>query len=307
MKHSDSLELLKAQYHQIDIPKDLSSVVDDAILQGLKSNAQSEQQETRLTRSKSIRYGRRTLATAAAILVLFTAAINLSPNFANAAAQLPFIGQLVKVLDFKNGIASGGTRTDGTDISEVNLSQINGYEAFDIVFEQNSVPQEMASAYDIKYQEHPYTLILSLHGVRMMSAATEMKEIKDSPLVKQVYPIVTLDDSTIRFGIEFKQAVLFKVSELKSPSRLVIELAKDDHALANQTYQVVTQNMPAGEGIAMAEEMLFNDFEEMRVLPSEEKDLYYLELGQYESQSEAEEAILKAKDIGLTATFRIIN
>lgn len=303
MKNIETLNDLKSKYHEVEIPKLLSERVDLAIAEALnKRETKSEKGQT-----NSMKQFKRGLMGAVAALAILTTAVNVSPTFADAAKQIPLIGELVKILEFRDGKASGGVITDGSDVSEVSLKQMEGYETFKIAFEQDGNAQALAGAYEIKYQENPYTMTISLYGVRMMSASDAMKAIKNSPLVKQVYPIVTLDDSAMRFGIEFKGAVVYKAVELKNPSSLVIEIAKEKNPQIENSYQVVTEEMPAGEGLAMAEEMLMASFKDMRVLPTETEGQYYLELGQFKTEEEAKKAVSDAKALGLTVTYRKVN
>ncbi|MCQ1528998.1 RsiV family protein [Lutispora saccharofermentans] len=86
MSKSD-MERLKEEYMNIEIPKELDFMVKKAIKDGLKKNY------------KKNRY--KWMAGAAASAVIFTASLNASPAFANALSGVPVVGNIVKVLTFR--------------------------------------------------------------------------------------------------------------------------------------------------------------------------------------------------------------
>lgn len=63
------------------------------------------------------------LAGAAAVVILFTAAVNTLPGFAAAASHWPVVGKLVKILQFNDGQAGGGAITDGSKMQPVVLKK----------------------------------------------------------------------------------------------------------------------------------------------------------------------------------------
>lgn len=79
------LEKLKADHQNIPIPDELDFVVEKALKQG---------------RKKRKNHGLKWISGAAAAVVLFTAGINTSPAMANALADVPVVGRVVKVLTF---------------------------------------------------------------------------------------------------------------------------------------------------------------------------------------------------------------
>lgn len=79
------LEKLKADYKNIPIPEELDFVVEKALKQG---------------RKKRKNHGLKWLTGASVAAILFTVGINTSPAMANALADVPVVGQVVKVLTF---------------------------------------------------------------------------------------------------------------------------------------------------------------------------------------------------------------
>lgn len=79
-------------YETVEIPKELSEIVEKSIEIGRKRKVIS---------MKKKNYGRIAAATAAAIVLSFTAALNISETFAKAAFEIPIIGSISKVLTFR--------------------------------------------------------------------------------------------------------------------------------------------------------------------------------------------------------------
>ena len=103
----NQLKDAKMQYDQIKIPPELDQRIQTAILQS--SSKQAKSKPTHLYR----KYFIRTMASAAAVIVLFTAAINTSTVFAEEIYQLPILGAIAKVLTLR----SYETENDGLKIS----------------------------------------------------------------------------------------------------------------------------------------------------------------------------------------------
>jgi hypothetical protein len=90
------LEHLKKEYQNIPIPSELDEVVNKALRQGGVTPVTQLHKSKRLTKMSKI------IASMAASLLLFTAAININPAVAKNAAELPVVGSIVKVLTVKN-------------------------------------------------------------------------------------------------------------------------------------------------------------------------------------------------------------
>jgi len=275
------------EYRELKAPKQLDDVINKAILEGQRDKLMM----TRDLNEKPSRTFKRVFYAVAAALVIFVGSLNASPMFASKLAEIPILGQLVKILTFTEGKASGGMVTDGTDISGISTQTQNGKEQFIIHFDQNGASQNLASAYKVVYAQNPETLLFEISGVRMLSAVEDFDQIKESRLVEAVYPVVTLDDSTVRFMIVFAESVSYEIRELASPASLVLEVETSSEAnLALERYRVRTKDMPRGEGLAMLEETVMNQYPQRRILPSETEDgLFFMEVGQADSEALAHE------------------
>lgn len=292
-----AFEALIVEHQEIKIPTELSPWVQSAIQMGLAEKAK----ENRETGHKNNENRWKTpLLAAAAVLILFTASVNLSPNFANQLSKIPVLGELVKILTFTDGLATGGQITDGTDVSSIDHAVAGGIEQFTLNFEQGSEAQIKAGAYEVKYQENPYTMSFKISGARMLSALEDFEKIKLSPLVKDIYPMVTLDDSMIRFMIVFNGPVVYEVKEMENPSSLVLELAGIKAEPIGKRFVLQSERMPRGESLAITEEMLMAEFPELRILKdSTDENLFYIEAGQYESKEKAAQMLKQAEPLGV--------
>lgn len=81
----------KSDYRNIDIPNELDAVVNGAILEGKRLNRNN----------RIISVFKKIGATAAVFAVSFIALLNVSPTVAHAAYQIPVIGDLCRIVTFR--------------------------------------------------------------------------------------------------------------------------------------------------------------------------------------------------------------
>ncbi len=93
------LEKMRERYDEIPIPEELSVRVQQEIQ---RSRSQQEAKNNVSQRHRFQSVIRSVAAAAAAVCILFTAALNTSPVFAMEAAQLPVIGGIARVLTFRS-------------------------------------------------------------------------------------------------------------------------------------------------------------------------------------------------------------
>ncbi|NGP45694.1 DUF4179 domain-containing protein [Bacillaceae bacterium SIJ1] len=209
----------------------------------------------------------------------------MSPALASQLKGIPVIGQLVDILQFTDGEAEGGSITDGSDVSSISRLEENGFEKIVIGFTQNDELQADAGAFMVSYAENPYTMQFEIGGARGFSAQEQFAAIKESPYVKDVYPLMTLDDSLIRFIIEFTRPVDYEVMEMKDPASIVLYVKEGEQAVETTTYSLRTQSYPYGEAIGHLEERLM-DADPSRMLKDAE-GMYFIEVQQFDTEEEA--------------------
>ena len=132
---NNNLEHLKKEYMETPIPEELDFMVRKSLMEGMK------------TMKKNAR-GRKIgviAATAAAVIVVFTAGINISPAFASTMSKIPVIGNVVKVLTFKEYVYN-----DGNHNADIKVPSIEGLENKDL---QNSLNEKYLTENKKLYEE----------------------------------------------------------------------------------------------------------------------------------------------------------
>lgn len=79
----------KNKYDRLEIPKELSSVVNNAIETGFK------------TEKEKIKIYKKIIGIVAIIIVVFILPLNLVPTYAKAVQQIPIIGEVAKIFTFR--------------------------------------------------------------------------------------------------------------------------------------------------------------------------------------------------------------
>lgn len=93
------LEKMKERYDAIPIPEELHVRVQ----QEIQKSRRQQEERNHISGSFNLKKVIRSMsAAAAAVCILFTAALNTSPAFARGASQLPVIGGLAQVLTFRS-------------------------------------------------------------------------------------------------------------------------------------------------------------------------------------------------------------
>ena len=92
------LEKMKERYDDIVIPAELNERIQQEIMKSRKQQAKKHTVGQRYGLKRVIRG----MGAAAAVCILFTAALNTSSVFAKEAAELPIIGGVARILTFRS-------------------------------------------------------------------------------------------------------------------------------------------------------------------------------------------------------------
>ena len=92
------LEKMKEIYDKIVIPEELNVRVQQEIMKSRRQQAEKNGASQRNKFRKIIH----SMAVAAGVCILFVAALNMSPVFAEEAAKFPIVGGLVRILTFRS-------------------------------------------------------------------------------------------------------------------------------------------------------------------------------------------------------------
>ncbi|WP_315115231.1 DUF4179 domain-containing protein [uncultured Clostridium sp.] len=279
---NNKIDDLKKVYEEIEIPNNLDEVVNNALKNG----------GDKMSKEKVNRKWIKGAGIAAAVIVIFTISVNTMPVFANSLINIPGVGQLVKVLQFNDGKGAGGKITDGSDVNAIRIKSNKDSESIIINFAQDKGASSTAPSYEIDYKNNPYTMTFTISGARELNAEQYFEGLKESKYIYDVYKLMTLDDSMVRFTVVFNKPIKYEVKEYKDPAYLEVDL-KEDTLKGETMYSVRTESQPFGEGIGITEEILFEE-NGKRML----KDLngtFCIEVGLYNSKEEAEKRLEEVK------------
>ena len=180
---------MKQRYEEIPIPEELAVRVQQEIT---KSRNRQSQKETHW-----LRYARavRTLGTAAAAVVLvFTLALNTVPAFAVEAAQLPVIGTLARVLTFR----SYETEQDDIGVS-VEIPSIEMIEE-DTGIRVDAINREILDRCD-RYVQRELARAEDYRTAFLETGGTPEEWAAHTIKIKVDYEILQQDDSYLSFVV----------------------------------------------------------------------------------------------------------
>ena len=167
---NNNLEHLKKEYMETPIPEELDFMIRKSLKEGMKAMKK---------KARSRKIGA-IAAIAAAVIVVFTAGINISPAFASTMSKIPVIGSVVKVLTFREYVYD-----DGKHNADIKVPSIDGLENKDL---QNSLNEKYLAENKKLYEEFEATM-------------EEMKETGDGHLgVDSGYEIKTDTDKILSIG-----------------------------------------------------------------------------------------------------------
>jgi len=283
------IESLRKEYMDIQIPKELGQAISKGILRG-EADMKSRRNKSWL----------KSIAAAAVIIIGFTISVNTMPAFAKSMIEVPVLGSLVKMITFSRvkdpggtlpneNVGTGGQITDGKDIYSVDYRQEGEEDKIVVTFKEGEQDSKSVPHYKISYSTHPYTMIFEVSGVRYITAAKSFEDLKGIGFIKDVYQIVTYDDSMHRFAMVFNDDIKYEAQEYQSPAQIVINLAKGQSSHKEDIYSVRSASYPQPGPAASLEETFFK-LSSRRIL-RDEKGQYLLELGHFVSQQEAQDFI----------------
>ncbi|MBU5440384.1 DUF4179 domain-containing protein [Tissierella sp. MSJ-40] len=270
------LKELKKEYDKIEIPNNIDDYIEKAIERG------SVEMQMSKRKNKWVKW----VGSAAAVFTIFTISINTIPAVANTMIDIPGIGKLVQVLKFEKGSGIGGNITDGTDVNFIALNKDKDIENIVINFSKEDKIEDLASHFKVDYSEYPYTLTFTISGARKFSAEKDLKELKNSNIIKDAYSLITLDDSMIRFSITLNEAVDYEVKEYKEPGQVVVTLRPGEQKDNKRIYSIRSKSYEFGETLGIMEEELY-ELEGLRIL-KDQNGTFIVEAGYFDTLKKAE-------------------
>lgn len=255
----------KEKYDRILIPEGLDQVI--------WNNVRREEKECRTKQIYKWAMG-----TVAAFFVMFCGS-NIHPIY-TYASRIPVLGVIVQVLH----VGSGGERTDGV----YTKTSLQG-EQVEVHFESHSEKMDAAPVYSVSHLMAPNRMCLTLHGVR----GIDFEKIKENMLatsaVKDVYRTMIGDDSMCGFTVVLNSGYTYQVTEYADPAYLSIRFYADEEEQPDRTiYYLRSEAMPYGEELGLLNEIYASDGAAQLKTKSGN---YIVTIGQFDSMSDAEEAL----------------
>ena len=139
---NDKIDKLKENYNNVEIPKELDDVINDAF----KESANKEIENNKKDWRRNMKNMKKWYASAAAIGLIIVS-VNASSTFAKSLENIPVIGNIIKIVDFNNYRID----KDGMDVS-ISLPEISS-DSKDLEYKLNKeFEKEGKEAYK-KYEE----------------------------------------------------------------------------------------------------------------------------------------------------------
>ena len=176
----------KKIYEDIEIPKELSSMVEGLIKEDRKKKDER----------KVIFMFKRCAAAAAAVLVVFTAGLNTSQAFAENAAQLPVIGAVARVLTIRSYHQDEGDFKIDMEVPAIEASGAADSSGKDFTALVNAEIEKIVDDYTnearAEFEEYKEAFFAT-GGTREEWADRQMDIIVDHDVKYQQSPILSLE------------------------------------------------------------------------------------------------------------------
>lgn len=256
----------------ITVPSEL----DSAIMNGVRRGKNKMDK-----RNKTIKNAGKIAACFVVAVGVFATSVNVAPAFAASMEDIPVLGSLVKIFQINKTEVSGGTLNDNSK-GEIYLNRKDVKEQLII----NFADSENANLYEAKYEKNPQSITITLPGTRDVTMLSDYKRAQgESDYIKSVYPLITLDDSIVRYVVEIEDFSNVQVSEYKKPGQIVIEFTKSDDYPLNDIYSVRSYSYENNEEFAQFEESLQET--DYRIL-KDELEKRFFEFAQFDNEKDAE-------------------
>lgn len=284
MNNKKNMDNLKEEYHDMKMPDEL----DDYINKGLNRG------RDKMKKDKNNIFKKFSVGVAAALL-MFTVSVNTIPGFASTMNEVPLLGNLVNILNITDSEVEGGVITDGTDISYIGLIEEDDADYIVINFEDEEDQQAFVNSFKVDHTEYPNTLTFNIGGARRFSAMEYFDDINKSDKIENVYNLITLDDSLIRFSITLKDNYDITIKEYENPGHMVVKIKdSEEDSEESSIYSLRSKSYEFGEQIGHIEESIFEIDSRRMLLDSDGK--YFIEANYYNTLEEAEEAKQNLKE-----------
>lgn len=274
-----------ANHHiQVEIPDDLSEVIQRGIDQGKKIKVRRRRVQRALLRSA---------CSLVLVTGLFAGAVTLSPALAAAMEDVPILGRLVQIFGKNQAVVEGGvSAADGA--ATVTMERSGDTELMYIDF-----AQEDAARYKAEFASCPKTITITLPGTVSVYVRSEITRAQDtSQYIKSVYEVPVGTPETTVLQLELENDADVQIEEYRDPGRLAIRLLPTEIQLET-VYSVRTLSY-TGDQLQAALGQYAG--QSTRIL-QDDKGHFFVELAQYKSR----DAAMAAASDGLIVEARTGN
>lgn len=154
----------------------------------------------------------------------------------------------------------------------------------------------MASSYILRtYDDN--ILSFEVSGVRYMDMIKDYEAISQVEAVEDIYTIMTLDDSMVRFNLVLDPSYTFEIIEYESPAMLEIVITSGQAVEKTTVYEVRSHSYEMTENFSIMEESFMHQNVDYSILKDQEGDYLY-SLGRFESREDAQ-AFINDLDVGI--------
>lgn len=259
---------------EVDIPDDLNEVIRRGFCAG---------QQAAIRRRRAQRTAVRCVCSVVLVAGLFVGGINLSPAFAAAVQDIPVIGELVRAFGKNQPLAQGGSQT-GEGTAVLTMDRKGDTEQMRLEF-----PSADAALYQAEFSSYPKTVTITLPGTGGVEILSEISRAKDtSQYIKGVCRLPLGGDAAV-IQLELESDADVQIQEYRDPGSLVIQLTPAEIQL-DMVYSVRTLSYDGEELVQAAGPYAGHSFRVLR----DEQEKFFLELGQYADQAEAERIAAEA-------------
>ena len=218
------------------------------------------------------------------LLIGSTVLVSISniPVVAKELIKIPVLWNVVKILLINDSSIFGGLITDGNTVVIDSLEE----NSVNIYFTKDDALVEDVPHYEIEYREYPYTIVFTFDGIRGIYDTNIQEKVKNLPWVRDIYNIMTLDDSRRKIAIELNENIDFKITEYESPGMIKIDYQGLNQIESKSRYFVRTNGFNYGEELDQIEEKLF-EYEGTEVQKGND-GMYIIQYGPFDTKEEAE-------------------
>lgn len=262
----------RKDYESIEIPKDLSDVLEKAV-----------------RRKRKAMTGK--FAGIALVFAVFLASSN-TPAVCAALSEIPVVGNVVKIFH----IGSGGMVSDGL---KIDVSA--GEECLTLAFGENKVtggPAVAAPAYDVEEFTAPDRIVITVNGIRGYDPEAFIDEAEKCSYIKTAYREIFLDDSAVRVVLELQPDTGYEVTEYREPASLELRLFPQEKK-EREVWFVRSRKMEMSEELALMLELIPGS---KGVIVGTQDGRYIFCIGEFETEEEALR-VLQRMEAGIISQY----